>query len=75
MRELIAAQTNLESLLFQVPNRVVGFDSISSAAQDLLRNMLTVDSSKRLTVDEFFEHPWMTRHMGKRQSSQTRPSS
>ena len=54
MRELIAAQTNLESLLFQVPNRVVGFDSISSATQDLLRNMLTVDSSKRLTVDKFF---------------------
>ena len=75
VRELVAAQTNIESLLFHVPSRVVGFNFISSAAQDLLRNMLIVDSSVRLTVDEFFEHPWIARHMGKRQSSQTRPSS
>ena len=75
VRELVAAQTNLESLLLQVPNRVVDFDSISSAAQDLLRNMLMVDSSVRLTVDEFFEHPWITRHLKKCHISQTRPSS
>lgn len=75
LRELVAAQTNLESLLFRVPSRVEGFNSISSVGQDLLRNMLMVDSSVRLTVDEFFEHPWITRHMGKCQNSQTRASS
>ena len=32
VRELVAAQTNLERLLFQVPSGLVGFNSISSAA-------------------------------------------
>ncbi|XP_027368242.1 calcium-dependent protein kinase 29-like [Abrus precatorius] len=33
--------------------------SISDAAKDLIRKMLTYDPKKRITTSEAFEHPWM----------------
>ncbi|OQE20331.1 hypothetical protein PENSTE_c013G00862 [Penicillium steckii] len=35
------------------------WDSIDDQALDLIDKMLTVDSEKRLTVEECLEHPWM----------------
>ncbi|KAI8369128.1 kinase-like domain-containing protein, partial [Choanephora cucurbitarum] len=37
------------------------WDPISPAAKDLIRNLLTVDPEKRYTIEEFFQHPWVTR--------------
>ena len=35
------------------------WDSIGDPALDLIDRMLTVDSEKRITVNECLEHPWM----------------
>ncbi|EIE80369.1 hypothetical protein G6F46_000037 [Rhizopus delemar] len=37
------------------------WDPISPAAKDLIRNLLNVDPEKRYTVEQFFNHPWITR--------------
>jgi serine/threonine protein kinase len=34
----------------------------SSIAQDLVRRLLVPDPSRRLTIDEVLNHPWMTEH-------------
>jgi serine/threonine-protein kinase CHEK2 len=34
----------------------------SSVAQDLVRQLLVPDPSRRLTIDEVLNHPWMTEH-------------
>lgn len=75
LRELVTAQTNHEGFLLQFASDIKGFKSISSAGQDILRKMLMVNPSSRLTVDEFFKHPWITCHMGKCHNLQTRTSS
>lgn len=36
------------------------WDSIPDVALDLIDRMLTVDVTKRITVDECLEHPWIT---------------
>ena len=36
------------------------WDSIGDPALDLIDRMLTVDSEKRITVEECLEHPWVT---------------
>ncbi|KAI9311738.1 kinase-like domain-containing protein [Dichotomocladium elegans] len=36
------------------------WDSISSSAKDLISHLLCVDPNERYTIDQFFEHPWMT---------------
>ena len=36
------------------------WDSVADPALDLIDRMLTVDSEKRITIDECLEHPWMT---------------
>ncbi len=38
-----------------------GLDQISSEAKDLLKNMLTVDPSKRLSASEALQHNWIMR--------------
>ncbi|CAG8529185.1 11134_t:CDS:2 [Paraglomus brasilianum] len=35
------------------------WDGISDAAKDLVSHLLEVDPSKRYTIKEFFEHPWV----------------
>ncbi|KAI9484170.1 MAG: kinase-like domain-containing protein [Benjaminiella poitrasii] len=37
------------------------WDPISPAAKDLISNLLTVDPDKRYTIDQFFQHPWITK--------------
>ena len=36
------------------------WDSVGDPALDLIDRMLTVDVSKRITIDECLEHPWVT---------------
>lgn len=36
------------------------WDDISDMAKDLISQILTVDTSKRITIDGILEHPWMT---------------
>lgn len=36
------------------------WDTIGRSVKDLIRHLLCVDSKKRLTIDEFFNHPWIT---------------
>lgn len=36
------------------------WDSIGDPALDLIDRMLTVDSDKRISVDDCLEHPWIT---------------
>lgn len=36
------------------------WDDISTSAKDLVSKLLTVDPEKRLTIDEFLQHPWIT---------------
>lgn len=36
------------------------WDSVPDVALDLIDRMLTVDVTKRITVDECLEHPWIT---------------
>jgi len=39
------------------------WDDISDMAKDLIRKLLVVDPSKRLTADEILEHPWVVGEM------------
>jgi serine/threonine protein kinase len=36
------------------------WDDVSDLAKDLIRNLLVVNPSKRLTADQMLEHPWVT---------------
>ncbi|KAI9032547.1 kinase-like domain-containing protein [Phycomyces nitens] len=36
------------------------WDPISDSAKDLIRNLLCVDPNERYTIEEFFQHPWVT---------------
>eukprot|EP01006_Ploeotia_vitrea_P016000 TRINITY_DN46439_c0_g1_i1.p1 TRINITY_DN46439_c0_g1~~TRINITY_DN46439_c0_g1_i1.p1 ORF type:complete len:371 (+),score=-14.88 TRINITY_DN46439_c0_g1_i1:60-1172(+) len=36
--------------------------NVSEEAKDLIRHLLTLDVSKRYTVKQALEHPWVTRH-------------
>ncbi|KAG2210058.1 hypothetical protein INT47_003494 [Mucor saturninus] len=36
------------------------WDPITPAAKDLITNLLNVDPEKRYTIEEFFQHPWVT---------------
>ena len=38
------------------------WDSVGDSALDLIDRMLTVDVSKRYTIDECLQHPWTTQH-------------
>jgi len=35
------------------------WESVSDAAKDLIRRLLTVDPSKRITGKDILEHPWI----------------
>ena len=35
------------------------FESVSSEAKELIKGLLTVDPSKRLTMDELRQHKWI----------------
>ncbi|CAM9817731.1 unnamed protein product, partial [Ascophyllum nodosum] len=35
------------------------WDGVSEEAKDLIRNLLTVDPSRRLTADQAINHPWL----------------
>ncbi|KAI8988199.1 kinase-like domain-containing protein [Mycotypha africana] len=53
------------------------WDPISPAAKDLISNLLTVDPEKRYTIDQFFQHPWITKSQfppPARSSTNTLPS-
>ncbi|CBZ53046.1 putative CAM kinase [Neospora caninum Liverpool] len=39
------------------------FQRVSESAKDLVRRLLTVDTSRRITEQEVLEHPWMLRWM------------
>jgi calcium/calmodulin-dependent protein kinase I len=36
------------------------WDNVSDNAKDLIKNLLVVDSRKRLTTEEILKHPWLT---------------
>ena len=36
------------------------WDNVSDSAKDLIKNLLVVDSHKRLTTEEILKHPWLT---------------
>ncbi|KAF7726468.1 hypothetical protein EC973_008703 [Apophysomyces ossiformis] len=36
------------------------WDPISDEAKDLIRHLLCVDPNERYTINQFFEHPWIT---------------
>ena len=38
------------------------WDVVSSDAKDLVRRMLTVDFSKRITTRQVLAHPWIVNH-------------
>ncbi|KAI9202021.1 briggsae CBR-CMK-1 protein [Polychytrium aggregatum] len=40
------------------------WDTISASAKDLIRKLLVVDPSKRLTAEEALRHPWFTEAAG-----------
>lgn len=42
------------------------WDEISESAKDLVSRLLTVDPEKRYTIDEFLQHPWITKAANKR---------
>eukprot|EP01116_Phalansterium_solitarium_P011879 TRINITY_DN27712_c0_g1_i1.p1 TRINITY_DN27712_c0_g1~~TRINITY_DN27712_c0_g1_i1.p1 ORF type:complete len:580 (-),score=226.98 TRINITY_DN27712_c0_g1_i1:49-1788(-) len=49
----------------QIQRGCIRFDSdawhsVSDAAQDLVRGLMTVDASKRLTAEQVYAHPWLT---------------
>jgi calcium/calmodulin-dependent protein kinase I len=35
------------------------WDSISNEAKDLIKGLLTIDASKRLTTEKILKHPWL----------------
>lgn len=35
------------------------WDTMSDSVKDLINHLLCVDSKKRYTIDQFFEHPWI----------------
>jgi serine/threonine protein kinase len=37
------------------------WDPISPAAKDLIQHLLCVDPEKRYTIEQFFQHPWVTK--------------
>ncbi|PLW41738.1 hypothetical protein PCASD_05661 [Puccinia coronata f. sp. avenae] len=61
---------NISDLLTKVRIGVFAMPpDISEAVQDLIRGMLTVDPTKRLTMEEIQNHPWFTRFPSKPQPS------
>ena len=36
------------------------WDTMSDSVKDLINHLLCVDSKKRYTIDQFFNHPWIT---------------
>jgi serine/threonine protein kinase len=55
---------NIKLLMKRVSKGEFAFDSpwwdnISKDAKDLIRNLLTVDPTKRYTINEFMAHPWI----------------
>jgi calcium-dependent protein kinase len=62
MRELADAQVEFERDRFLRPSTQV-WGTISPSAKDLVSKMLRVDPRQRLTVAEFFKHPWTLCHM------------
>ena len=62
IRELAYAQVEFEQDRFSRPSAQV-WGTISPSAKDLVSKMLTVDPRQRLTVAEFFKHPWTLCHM------------
>ncbi|KAA1100401.1 hypothetical protein PGTUg99_026045 [Puccinia graminis f. sp. tritici] len=61
---------NVSDLLTKVRIGVFNMPSdISGAVQNLIRGMLTVDPTKRLTMEEIQSHPWFTRIPPKPQPS------
>lgn len=68
IRELGNAQLEFERDRFSRPSYQV-WDLISPSAKDLVSKMLTVDPRQRLTVDEFFKHPWTLYHMNSHMKS------
>ncbi|KAJ5281859.1 hypothetical protein N7478_007231 [Penicillium angulare] len=42
------------------------WDTVSSEAMDLIRGLLAVEPKERLTIEQFFAHPWITKGCGKR---------
>ena len=53
---------DLQSAIINLPYKKI--DDISDNANDLLKNILEKDPSKRFTPDQILEHPWMNEHNG-----------
>ena len=68
LHRLKNAHKDFEKDKFHHPSSKV-WDSVSETGKDLVSKMLTVDPKMRLTVDEFFDHPWTVHHMSNTTSS------
>ena len=53
---------DLQSAIINLPYKKI--DDISDNANDLLKNILEKDPTKRYTPDQILEHPWMLEHNG-----------
>ena len=53
---------DLQSAIINLPFKKI--DDISDNANDLLKNILEKDPTKRFTPDQILEHPWMLEHNG-----------
>jgi serine/threonine-protein kinase Chk2 len=65
--ELFDAQNNPYTLAQQILGGRFDYpspywDSVGDPALDLIDRMLTVDSDKRITIEECLQHPWTTGH-------------
>ncbi|GJP39207.1 hypothetical protein CLOM_g23600 [Closterium sp. NIES-68] len=52
--------SNKRELIPKVDFSVSPWSSISEEAKDLIRRMMTVDSTQRLDIQEVLQHPWIT---------------
>jgi calcium-dependent protein kinase len=65
---LKTAHKDFENDKFRYPSSQA-WDSLSEAGKDLVSKMLTVDPKMRLTIEEFFYHPWTVHHTSDTTSS------
>jgi calcium/calmodulin-dependent protein kinase I len=48
----------IKTCTFEFPSPF--WDDVSDTAKDLIRSILVIDPSKRLTADQILVHPWVT---------------
>lgn len=62
LHKLKTTYKDFEKDKFRYPSSKA-WDLVSETGKDLVSKMLTVDPKMRLTIEEFFDHPWTVHHM------------